>query len=181
MRMRFSRIGRLVAGAALVALLAGCGGSSGPGNDPVSTVKDFANVVASGQWDKIPDYACAASKEELKQQFDFSGAAGSAFAGMNLGDIGDAFKITFTNLQVAEKSRQGDTAVVTMSGKMKMEFDKAKMKELVRKAAAAAGQTMDDAQLEMALSMLSGLSGTEQDVNEDLTLKQEGGKWLVCE
>ena len=100
---------------------------------------------------------------------------------MNLGDIGDAFKITFTNLQVAEKSRQGDTAVVTMSGKMKMEFDKAKMKELVRKAAAAAGQTMDDAQLEMALSMLSGLSGTEQDVNEDLTLKQEGGKWLVCE
>jgi len=179
--MRFSRIGRLVAGAVLVAMVAACGGgSSGPGGDPVSTVKGMANVVSSGQWDKIADYACAAQKEELKKQFDFSKLAGDAFGGMDVGDIGDAIKISFTNLEVKEKSRAGDKAVVTMTGKMKMEFNKDKMKALVKKAAEAAGQPVDDAQIEMALGMLSGLGGMEQDVNSDLDLVNEGGKWLIC-
>jgi hypothetical protein len=179
--MRSSRIGRLVAGLALVALLAGCGGSSGPGADPVGTVKDFANVVSSGEWDKIADYACAAQKDELRQQFDFSGAAGEAFAGMNLGDIGDAIKISFANLEVKEKSREGDKATVTMTGSMKMDFNKDKMKELVKKAAEAAGQPMDDAQIDLALGMLTGLGEMSQDVNTDLDLVNEGGKWLICD
>lgn len=179
--MRLSRTRRLVAGIALVALLAGCSGGSGPGSDPASTVKDFANVVSSGQWDKIPDYACAARKEDLKKQFDFSGAAGDAFGGMDLGDIGDALKISFVNLEVKEKSREGDKATVSMAGKIKMEFDKDKMKALVKKAAEAAGQPMDDAQIDMALGMLSGLGGMEQDIDEEMTLVNEGGKWLICE
>ena len=177
--MRSSRIGRLVAGLVLVALLAGCGGG-GPGSDPAGTVKDLMNVVSAGQWDKIPDYACAAQKEQLKKQFDFSGLAGNALGGMSIGDIGQALKISFTNLEVKEKSREGDKAVVSMTGKIKMEFNKDKMKELVKKAAQAQGQTLTDQQVDMALGMLSGLGGQEQDMTNDLTLVNEGGKWLVC-
>ncbi len=181
MLMRFTRIGRLVAGVVLVAMVAACGGSSGPGNDPVGTVKGMADVVSSGKWDKIADYACAAKRDELKKQFDFSGLAGDALGGMNLGDISDAIKISFANLDVKEKSRAGDKAVVTMTGKVKMEFNKDKLKALVKKAAEAAGQPVDDAQIELALGMLSGLGGTEQDVSSDLNLVNEGGKWLICD
>jgi hypothetical protein len=178
--MRLSRTGRLVAGAVLVALLAGCGGS-GPGSDPVATVKDMMNVVSAGQWDKIPDYACEAQKQELREEFDFSGAAGSALGGLDAGDIGEALKISFANLEVKEKSREGDKAVVSVSGKVKLEFDTAKLKELVRKAAEAQGQAITDEQLDMALGMLSGLGGMEQDMSNDFPLVNEGGKWLICE
>jgi hypothetical protein len=180
--MQRSRIGRLVAGAVLVALLAGCGGSSGPGSDPVGTVKGLMDTVQAGQWDKITDYACAAQKDELKKQFESLGTgAGSALGDLGLNDIGDALKISFTNLDVKEKSREGDKAVVSVSGKIKMEFNKDKVKELVKKAAEAQGQTVTDEQINMALGMLSGLGGMEQDMNQDMTVVNEGGKWLICE
>jgi hypothetical protein len=180
--MRSSRIGRLIAGAVLVALLAGCGSSSGPGSDPVGTVKGLMDAVQAGQWDKLPDYACAAQKDEITSQFENLGsAAGSALGGLGLSDIGDALKISYANLEVKEKSRDGDTAVVTVSGKIKMDFNKDKLKELVKKAAAAQGQAITDEQIDMALGMLSGLGGMEQDMNQDMTVVNEGGKWLVCQ
>ena len=180
--MRSSRIGRLVAGVVLVALLAGCGSSSGPGSDPVGTVKGLMDTVQAGQWDKIPDYACAAQKDALKQQFESLGTgAGSALGDLGLDDVGDALKISFSNLDVKEKSREGDKAVVTVAGKMKMEFNKDKLKELVKKAAEAQGQAITDEQIDMALGMLSGLGGMEQDIDQDMTVVNEGGKWLVCE
>jgi hypothetical protein len=180
--MQSSRIGRLVAGAVLVALLAGCGGSSGPGSDPVGTVKGLMDTVQAGQWDKLPDYACAAQKDQIKQQFESLGSgAGGALGDLGLSDVGDAMKITFSNLDVKEKSREGDKAVVAVSGKMKLEFNKDKLKELVKKAAEAQGQTVTDAQIDMALGMLSGMGGLEQDMTQDMTVVNEGGKWLVCE
>jgi hypothetical protein len=180
--MRSSRIGRLVAGAMLVALLAGCGGSGGAGSDPVGTVKGLMDTVQAGQWDKIPDYACEAQKDELQNQFESLGSgAGGALGGLGLNDIGDALKISYSNLEVTEKSRDGDTAVVTVSGKIKMDFDKDKLKELVKKAAGTQGQAITDEQIDMALGMLSGLGGMEQDMNQDMTVVNEGGKWLICE
>ncbi len=178
--MRFSRLGRLAAGLLLATVVAACGGSSGPGNDPAGTVKALAAAINAGQLEKVPDFACAAQKEQVKQQFDFSGLAGEALGGMDVGDIGDAIKINIANLKVTEKSREGDTATVTMAGTMKMTFDKDKLKALVKKAAEASGMPFDDAQIEAALAMMSGLGG-EQELNDDLTLKNEGGTWLICD
>lgn len=177
--MRFSRIGRLVAGTILVALLAGCGGSSGPSSDPVGTVKSALNAMSSGNLSSLGQYACAAQQSSLPSLLGGSGATGALPSGF--GDIFSSMKITYENLDVKQSSVSGDTATVHVKGTMKVTFDDAKMKEFIKQMLGASGQTVDDATINMALAaMKTELSGSGTSLDEDITLKNEGGKWLIC-
>ncbi len=102
---------------ALGVVLAGCGGG-GSTSDPVSTVKAVTGVMQSKQWDKIADYACAAKKDEIAKQFDLSQSLAGSLQGIDSKKFSDALTIKFSNLDVKEKSKTGDKAVVTMTGKI---------------------------------------------------------------
>jgi hypothetical protein len=185
--MRYSRLGRLVAGIVIAATVAACGGGGGGGgpssSDPTATVRDMMATVTAGNYDKIADYACAAQKEAIAKQFDPSGLLGgdSAALGLTTADLKEVFKFNFIGLEVKEKSKDATTAVVAMTGKMKIDINKDKFKALMKKSLEAAGQPADDATLNLAMGMFDSLSAEEQDISSDISLVNEGGKWLICE
>jgi hypothetical protein len=186
MGMRSLRLGRLLVGFVFAATIVACGGGGGGGpsaSDPTSTVKDLMAAVTAGNYDKIADYACAAQKEQVTKQFDpstlFGGEAGAL--GLTAADIKDTVKFSVSGFDAKEKSRDGTTAVVAMTGTMKLTIDKEKFKALMKKALEAAGQPTDDATLNMAMGLVDTIGGQEQDISSDLTLVNEDGKWLICE
>lgn len=186
MGMRYSRIGRLMAGFVIAATVAACGGGGGggpSGSDPTATVRDMMATVTAGNYDKIADYACAAQKDEITQQFDPSGLLGgdAGSLGLTAADLKQVIKFTVSGLDVKEKSKDATTAVVSMTGKMKITIDKEKFKELMKKTLEAAGQPADDATLNLAMGMFDSLAGEEQDISSDVSLLNEGGKWLICD
>ena len=184
--MRYAPIRRIIAVLVVVATVAACGGGGGGGpssSDPTATVKDLMAAVTAGNYDKIADYACAAQKEQVTKQFDpgslFGGEAGAL--GLTAADIKDAVKFSVSGFDAKEKSRDGTTAVVAMTGTMKLAIDKEKFKALMKKALEAAGQPADEATLNLAMGMIDTIGLQEQDISSDLTLVNEGGKWLICE
>jgi len=177
--MRFSGIGRLVAGLVLIAMLAGCGGGSGPGSDPAGTVKSALDAMSSGKLDSLAQYACAAQQSSLPELLGGSGPTGALPSGF--GDILNSMKITYQNLDVKQTNVSGDTATVHVTGNIQVSFDEAKMKEFIKQMMGASGQTVDDATINRALAaMKSQLSGAGTSLDQDITLKNEGGKWLIC-
>lgn len=186
MGMRYSGMGRLIVGLVIAATVAACGGGGGGGpssSDPSATVRDMMATVTAGNYDKIADYACAAQKEQITKQFDPSGILGgdAGALGLTPADLKQVIKFTVTGLDVKEKSKDATKAVVAMTGKMKIDINKDKFKELMKKALQAAGQPADDATLNAAMGMIDTIAGQEQDISSDISLVNEGGKWLVCD
>lgn len=178
--MRISWVRRGAVAIALAMVVAACGGSSGPGSDPAGTVKSALDAMSSGNLDTLAQYACAAQKDTLPSILGGSSASGALPSGF--GDIFSSMKITYDNLDVKQTNVTGDTATVHVTGTMKVTFDDAKMKEFLKQMMGATGQTVDDATLNMALAaMKSELGGTGTAMDQDITLKNEGGKWLICE
>ena len=166
---------------ALGVVLAGCGGG-GSTSDPVSTVKAATDAMQAKQWDKIADYACAAQKEEISKQFNFAESLAGSLPGIDTKKFSDALTIKFSNLDVKEKSRSGDKAVVTMTGKMDMNIDATQLKALVTQALKASGQAdVTDEMINLALGAIGNQTSFSEDVSSDLNLVNEGGKWLICD
>jgi hypothetical protein len=177
---------RLIASFVLVTLVAACGGGGGavgqPGSDPVSTVNSLVATIQQKQFDKLADLACAASKDQLKSAFDPTGSLGGAAAlGVTAADILAVISIEMSNVTIGAPSVSGDTATVHMKADMKMTADQGKLKELFKKILTNAGQPADDATVNLAVGAAGSQFSRTQAIDEDVTLKQEGGKWLVCE
>jgi hypothetical protein len=102
--------------------------------------------------------------------------------GVDTKKFSDALTIKFENLEVKEKSREGDKAVVSMKGKMSMTVAPDQLKELVKEALKASGQAdVTDEMVEMALGAMGDQFNFSQDMDEEVTVVNEGGKWLICE
>jgi hypothetical protein len=159
--------------------LAGCGGGGGTG-DPVSVVKEVTNAMQAKQWDKIADYACADKKDEIAKQFNF--AESLAIPGVDTKKFSDALTIKFSSLDIKEESRSGNTAVVSMKGKLEVTVQPDMLKDVVKQALQASGQTdVTDAMVEAALSSMSDQFNFSQDMDEKVNVVNEGGKWLICQ
>jgi hypothetical protein len=61
-----------------------------------------------------------------------------------------------------------------------MAVDSAKFREIFRKILEAQGVPVDDATLDLAMSTLDSTLSQTQDLNEDVKLIQENGKWVIC-
>ncbi len=55
------------------------------------------------------------------------------------------------------------------------------MRDLMKKAMGAAGQTVDDAQLDALMTSMAGSLTTTQALDDDIAVVQENGKWVLCE
>ena len=84
-------------------------------------------------------------------------------------------------MKYEEKSKDGDKAVVHITGSMKLEFDTGKLKDFFRKAAEAAGETVTDEELDFIVEMMASTATQEEEIDDDLQLIKEDGKWVVCD
>jgi len=182
--MRSSRLGRLAAGLLLAATVAACSGG-GPGNDPADTVKGAFDTLASARLDSLADdslarYLCAANKYDISSLLGLAGATGSLPSGF--GDLLGSMRVSYENLSVTQTNLSGDTATVRVAGTMRLSFDDAKLKEFVKQMLEAQGRSVDDATLTAGIAALkSQLGNAGAPLDRDMTLKNEGGRWLICE
>jgi hypothetical protein len=178
--MRVGTLARLAA-AVLAAsfVVAACGGGGNSG-DPTATVKDFVSLVEQKQFDKIPDIACAAEKDNVKGQFDIGNQLAGSLQGVDAKAITDAMTIKFENLEVKEVEKSADKAKVALKGTLKMSVDKTKMTDLVKKVLETEGMPVDDATVAMMLDSMVGAFEQGEPVDSSVDLVVENGKWVVC-
>lgn len=175
--MRSIRVATLVA--AVMVALAACGGSGG--GDPTAVVKEAFTLIEQGKFDEVGNLACAAKKAEVEESLNFAaGVAGQMPPGLDSQSIIDSMKITISGLDVKEESRSGDTATVKVTGTIKIAFDEAKMREVMKAYLEQLGQPVDDTVLDAAMSQMSGLLSFDQPLDETTTLVNEGGSWKIC-
>jgi len=178
-----------VAGLALALTLAACGGGGGAGGaavgvastDPAGTVNALVATIQAKAFDKLPDLACAASKSSITGQFDPTSAlAGAGALGVTGADFLAAISIEMSNVVLGTPQTSGDTSTVHMKADMKITADQTKLKDLVTKMLTAAGQAPTDAMVNTAMAAAGTAFSQTRPWTKDITLKNEGGKWLVC-
>jgi hypothetical protein len=171
-------------GALAVALVAigACGGGSGANsNDPVGVVNQAMAAAESGGLESLTAYACEANKADIANAFGTGDLSGLAAAGIDPNQLFDAMKIDFENIAVNEVNRSGDEATVHVKGTMKMTFDEAKIREIFKAILQAQGVEPTDQMIDAALLAMQGQLSQAQDIDSDMKVVQENGKWVICE
>jgi hypothetical protein len=180
MKSRFLR--SVAVAAVLIISLAGCSGGPGGGGtgDPATSVKSALEAAQSGGISKLAEFACAAKKGDVENMFGGGSLGGLTELGLTADDVFGAMKMEFKDIQTTEKSKTGDAAVVHVTGNMVITVDPAKMRELMKKAMQAQGQTVDDATIDTIIASMGSSLTQTQALDEDIPVVQEGGKWLLC-
>jgi hypothetical protein len=158
----------------------GCGGGIANQSDPAAGAKTALDGIQSGGLAKIADFACAAKQGDVANLFGGQGVESLTALGMDPNEVFNAVKVEFKDVKTEEKSRSGDTAVVHISGTMAVNVDPAKMRDILKKVMEANGQSADNATLDAAMTAMGSQLSQTQTIDEDVTMAQEGGKWLIC-
>ena len=158
----------------------GCGGGVANQSDPASAVKAGLDATQSGGITKLADYTCAAKKGELTNLFGAESLSNLSAAGVDVNEVFGAVKFDFKDVQTSEVSKSGDSAVVHLSGTMNVSIDEAKMRDVMKKVMEVQGQAVDDATLDMVIGAMTTQLSQPTPIDEDVTVVQEGGKWLIC-
>jgi hypothetical protein len=172
---------------ALGLLLTACGGSGNgdDGDDATATVQDLFKAIENKQFDKIPDYACTAQKDEVRQTFDFGSAIASSLGGADVDPqmILDALTFKLSGLEITEKSKSGDKAIVHAKGRLEMTVDPEKFKEVVRELLKqqGIGDVSDELMDQFAGPVLEQFEDFSTDLDDDIALIKEDGNWLICD
>jgi hypothetical protein len=162
-----------------IVALAGCGAAAPNTSEPAGTVTAALDAAKSGGFAKMADYTCAASKGNIASLF--GGGDLSGLGGTDANALFDAIKVDFQDVKTTETSKTGDKATVHVTGKTTITFDAAKMKAVLKTMMAAQGLPSDDTAIDAALTAMSSSLTQSQTLDEDVSLVQEGGKWLICE
>jgi hypothetical protein len=160
----------------LSALLSACGG--GAASDPAGVVKDMMQAVTNKQFDKIADFACAAQKDQIKNALDPASQLGAT--GIDVNKMLDAMTISFSNADISKVSESGDKATVQVKGKLAIKVDREKFKSFLADVMKAQGQTLSDDMLNTVLDQAASQFENGQDINSQVDMVRENGKWLVC-
>ena len=171
-----ARVRGMLLGAVL--LLAACGGAPST-NDPSSAVQ-AALSAASGGVTKLADFTCAAKKNDITAAFGAGSLSQLQAAGINPTDLFNAMSIKFDNVTTKETSKSSTAATVHMTADMTITFDKDKMRTVMKTVMAAQGQPVDDATLDTVMTMMSSQLSQTRKLDEDVSVVNEGGKWLLC-
>ena len=171
--------------AAAVLTIAGCSAFPGGGastDEPAGVVNAAIAAAESGGFAKLADYSCAANKDDLANAFSGGGGDLGALtnAGIDLQEIFAAMKVDFQDQAVTETSRTDTDATVHIKGKIAITFDEAKMREIVKKIIEAQGIAATDQMIDVAMQTMSSQLSQPQDIDSDLKLIKEDGKWVVC-
>jgi hypothetical protein len=150
------RFGRLV--------VAACSSATG---SPVDTVKEVFRLVEAGQLSKVPDLACAASKDNMAKQFDFARRLMAPPDSVDAGRLAAAVKITTSGLAITEESRTDKAAVVRVKGAVKAAFDPKKFEV----TSAAEGDW----------GFGAWLTSKDQTLDTTADVILDGGAWKICE
>jgi hypothetical protein len=164
-------------------VLAACGGSSTQDSGPTQTVKDLMKAIEDKRFDTIPDYACAALKEEIAVRFDFRVLMAFSLEGTGLdpATVLDALTFTVSDLEVWQVGASEDKAIVHVRGRLEVKIASDRLKELLRQTLASQAEMLDEDLIDQTAALvLERFAVWSQYIDSNIALIKEGGRWLVC-
>jgi hypothetical protein len=174
---------RLIAASLVAGLMtiAACSGTPGSGSDdPAGVVNSAIAAAESGGFQRLVEFSCAANKDDFANAFGGGDLSQLGAAGINPDELFGALKVDFQDVTATETSKSDTEAKVHLKGKMAISFDEAKMRELMKKVLEAQNLPATDQMIDVAMTSMSSAMSQTQDLDEDLALIKEDGKWVVC-
>ena len=94
----------------------------------------------------------------------------------------DMLTLKVSNLGVEERSRSGDRATIHVKVHIEMAVDPEKFNALVQEVLKEQGfgEVSDDMIQQSTGPILDSLDDLDVDLDDDLTVVKEDGKWLIC-
>jgi hypothetical protein len=166
--------------AAMLLAIAACSGLPGGGNDPVSAASAALAAAESGGFGKLAEFSCEAKKGDIASAFGSSDMSQLTSLGIDPNEVFNSMKIDFQDMAVTPVSASESDATVHLKGKATVSVDPAQARELVKKILEAQNVTATDEMLDAALAQMSGQFSQTRDIDEDVKMVQENGKWVIC-
>ena len=171
---------RVIAALAVVLAVAACAPSP-TADGPGAVVSDALAKVAAKDVDGLRGLACAGQEDLIGDQLGIpGGVGGELLPGLDTQAVVDAVRLDVTGVKMGDASIDGDTAQVPVTGSIKVTFDAAAMRPLLRQVLDSQGTTMTDEQLDALLKTLEA-SGQDVPVDQSVRLVREDGAWKVCQ
>ncbi len=170
---------RLIVVGLLALSIAACGGPA-PADEAAAVVKTAVERAGAKDIAGLQALACAGREEQLRTLISLpTQLGGTLLPGIDTQTLIDAVRLDVSGLKVGSAVVTGETAVVPVSGSLKITFDKEVMRPVLEKMLAAQGTKMSPEQLD---ALLSGLADYGQDLPLDQQIKvvREQGAWKVC-
>jgi hypothetical protein len=152
-----------------------------PADGPDAVVGDALAKVAAKDIDGLRALACAGQADLIGDQLGIpGGVGGELLPGLDTQAVVDAIRLDVTGVKLGDAAIDGDTAQVPVTGTIKVTFDSAAMRPLLRQVLDNQGTTMTDEQLDALLKTLEA-SGQDVPVDQSVRLLREDGAWKVCQ
>jgi hypothetical protein len=149
---------------------------------PGTVVSDALAKVAAKDVEGLRALACAGQADLIRGQLGLpADAAGDELLpGLDTQAVVDAIRLDVTGVKMGDASIDGDVAQVPVTGTIKVTFDSATMRPLLRQVLEKQGTTMTDEQLDALLKTLAAY-GQDVPVDQSVRLVREDGAWKVCQ
>jgi len=170
----------LALGAALVAL-PGAGLVARAADSPTAAVDGILDALEAKDFSGVGPFICAELREDALGALDISASLGELPPGVDGAAFLDAMTITLDGRSTALVSEAGDSAVVAVTGSMRVAIDEAIAEGFVKAVLEASGQPATDEMVAMMLPMLMELFAEGTDMSADLDVVREDGEWVVCD
>jgi len=163
----------------LVAVVGAC--VPAPADGPDAVVLEALDKVAAKDVDGLRSLACAGQEDLVRDQLGLPSAlGGELLPGLDLQALLDAIRLDVSGLETGDPSIDGDVAQVPVTGTLKVTFEAAAMKPILRQVLEQQGTTMTDEQLDALLGTLEAY-GQDVPLDTSVRLVRESGDWKICQ
>ena len=163
-----------------LASLAACAPAA-PADGPVAAVAQALDRLQAKDLDGLRALACEGQEDAVRDLLDLPAAVGSELLpGLDVDALIDAVQVDASGLEAGEPAIDGDVAQVPISGELKVTFDAAALKPILKPALEAQGRAMTDEELDTLLTSLEAY-GQSVPVEQVVRLVREDGTWKVCQ
>jgi hypothetical protein len=177
---RCRRLAVAITAAAFVLSVASCAPTA-PADGPGAVVSDALVKVAAKDLEGLRPLACAGQEDRIRDQLGLpAGVGGELLPGLDTQALLDAVQLGVGDVKTGEPVIDGDVAEVPLTGTLKVTFDAAAMRPILRKVLGQQGTSMTDEQLDALLKTLESY-GQDVPVDQTVRLVREGTAWKICQ
>jgi hypothetical protein len=163
-----------------IALIVAACAPSAPADGPASVVNDALGKVAAKDLDGLRTLACAGQEDMIRDQLGLPAALGEGLLpGLDTKALLDAVSLDVSKVKLGDAAIDGDVAQVRVTGTIKVTFDAAAMRPILKAALGQQGASMTDEQLDALLKTLQSV-GQDLPLDQSVRLVRESGAWKIC-
>ena len=145
-------------------------------------VNDALARIAAKDVDGLRGLACAGQENQIRDLLGLPAAAAvpTCCPASTPRPLLDAVKLDVSKVKLGDAAIDGDVAQVPVTGTLKVTFDAATMRPILRQLLDQQGTSMTDDQLDALLKTLEAY-GQDVPLDQSVRLIREGGTWKVCQ